>query len=71
MGIVIGRDEAQLRVIIAYPAPAGVDDHAAARAVLAEMLNLRVGSIRFKLGSTYGVYARHVSARADVLRAGW
>jgi zinc protease len=56
---VVGKDLAQLRVIIAYPAPAGVDDQAAARAVLTEMLNLRVSALRFKLGSTYGVYARH------------
>jgi zinc protease len=60
---VVGRDQAQLRVIIAYPAPAGVDDQAAARAVLTEMLNLRVGEVRFKLGSTYGVYARHAARK--------
>ncbi|HET7504067.1 MAG TPA: insulinase family protein, partial [Kofleriaceae bacterium] len=60
---VAGLESPQLRVIIGYPSPAGVDGQAGARAVLAEMLNLRVGDIRFKLGSTYGVYARHTTVR--------
>jgi zinc protease len=60
---VAGSESPQLRVVIAYPAPAGVDGQAGARAVLAEMLNLRVGDVRFKLGSTYGVYARHTTTR--------
>lgn len=58
---VVGGEAPQLRVVIAYPSPAGVDGPAGARAVLAEMLNLRVGAIRFRLGSTYGVYARRTT----------
>ena len=58
---VVGSESPQLRVVIAYPSPAGVDAEAGARTVLAEMLNLRVGDVRFKLGSTYGVYARRSS----------
>jgi zinc protease len=54
---VIGKEEPQLDVRIAYPAPAGIDGQEGARRVLATMLNNRVGDIRFKLGSTYGVYA--------------
>lgn len=54
---VVGDELPQMRVAMAYPAPAGIDGQEAARQVLAEMLNLRMGDIRFKLGSTYGVYA--------------
>jgi zinc protease len=54
---VVAKEEPQLTVTIAYPAPAGIDGQSGARSVLAEMLNLRMGDVRFKLGSTYGVYA--------------
>lgn len=54
---VIGKEEPQLEVRIAYPAPAGVDGQEGARRVLAEMMQSRVADVRFKLGSTYGVYA--------------
>ncbi|MBX3154717.1 MAG: insulinase family protein [Deltaproteobacteria bacterium] len=54
---VVGKEEPQLEIRIAYPAPAGVDGQEGARQVLAEMMNIRVGDVRFKLGSTYGVYA--------------
>lgn len=54
---VIGKEAPQLAVRIAYPAPAGIDGQEGARQVLATMLNNRLGDIRFKLGSTYGVYA--------------
>ena len=54
---VIGKDEPQLEMAIGYPAPAGVDGQQSARMVLAEMINTRAGDVRFKLGSTYGVYA--------------
>ncbi len=54
---VVGREDPQLAVRIGYPAPAGVDGQHGARMVLAEMLNSRMGDIRFKLGSTYGTYA--------------
>ncbi|HVK78114.1 MAG TPA: pitrilysin family protein [Kofleriaceae bacterium] len=54
---VVGNEGPQMKVAIAYPAPAGIDGQEAARRVLTEMINLRMGDIRFKLGSTYGVYA--------------
>ncbi|MDQ3363848.1 MAG: insulinase family protein [Myxococcota bacterium] len=54
---VVGKEEPQLNVRIAYPAPAGVDGLEAARQILAEMMQKRVEDVRFKLGSTYGVYA--------------
>lgn len=54
---VIGKEEPQLDVVIGYPAPAGVDGQEGARQILSEMMNTRVADVRFKLGSTYGVYA--------------
>ncbi|MBP8809643.1 MAG: insulinase family protein [Kofleriaceae bacterium] len=54
---VIGQDNPQATVTIGYPAPAGIDGNEAARRVLTEMLNIRMGDIRFKLGATYGTYA--------------
>ena len=54
---VVGKEEPQITVTIGYPAPAGVDGQQGARSILAEMMNTRVGDVRFKLGSTYGVYA--------------
>ncbi|MBA3818762.1 MAG: insulinase family protein [Deltaproteobacteria bacterium] len=54
---VVGKEVPQLDVRIAYPAPAGVDGQEAARQILAEMMQKRVEDVRFKLGSTYGVYA--------------
>jgi zinc protease len=54
---VVGKELPQLRVAISYPAPAGVDGQEGARRVLTEMMNIRMGDIRFKLGSTYGTYA--------------
>ena len=58
VGVVAEKEGPQMTVAIAYPAPAGIDGEEAARMVLTEMLNSRMGDIRFKLGSTYGVYAR-------------
>ncbi|HPH64565.1 MAG TPA: insulinase family protein [Kofleriaceae bacterium] len=58
---VIAKEEPQLQVAIAYPSPAGLDGQGGARRVLTEMLNLRMGDVRFKLGATYGVYARLAS----------
>jgi zinc protease len=58
---VIAKEEPQLTVAIAYPSPAGLDGQGGARRVLTEMLNLRMGDVRFKLGATYGVYARLAS----------
>ncbi|HEY4240914.1 MAG TPA: insulinase family protein [Kofleriaceae bacterium] len=53
---VVGKEGLQLSVEVGYPAPAGVDGQEAARQVVAEMLNTRTEDVRFKLGSTYGVY---------------
>ena len=55
---VVGIENPQVTVTIGYPAPAGLDGNEAARRVLTEMLNIRMGDIRFKLGATYGTYAR-------------
>ena len=60
---VIGKEEPQLTVAIGYPAPAGVDGQQGARMILGEMMNTRVGDVRFKLGSTYGVYARRATKK--------
>jgi zinc protease len=54
---VVGKEEPQLNIRIAYPAPPGIDGQEGARQILSEMLNTRVSDVRFKLGSTYGVYA--------------
>jgi len=54
---VVSKERPQMTVQIAYPAPAGIDGEEGARRVLAEMMNSRMGDIRFKLGSTYGTYA--------------
>ncbi len=59
---VVGKDKPQTTIRIMYPAPAGVDGSEAARRVLAQMLNERMQDIRFKLGSTYGTYARRGDA---------
>jgi predicted Zn-dependent peptidase len=53
---VIGKEQQQLTVEIAYPSAAGIDGQEGARQVLAAMLNKRTEDIRFKLGSTYGLY---------------
>ncbi len=58
VGVIAEREVPQMTVAISYPAAAGIDGEEAARMVLTEMLNSRMGDIRFKLGSTYGVYAR-------------
>jgi zinc protease len=59
---VIGKDNPQTTIRILYPAAAGVDGQEAARRVLAQMLNIRMEDMRFKLGSTYGSYAGHIPA---------
>jgi zinc protease len=53
---VIGKEAQQLTVEIAYPSAPGIDGQEGARQVLAGMLNRRTEDIRFKLGSTYGLY---------------
>ena len=77
---VVGKDQQQMRVTLAYPAPAGRDGQYAARLVLTEMLNQQMAVIRTELGSTYGTYAEmseHVGpnsysmgGRIDSARAG-
>jgi zinc protease len=73
VGVKKKKEDQQITVTIAYPAPAGVDGQEAARRVLAEMLSLRAQDIRFKLGSTYGlVFARQakVGPTSYMLRGG-
>ena len=54
---VVGNEAPQMAVRIMYPAPAGIDGEEAARRVMVEMMGIRMGDIRYKLGSTYGTYA--------------
>jgi zinc protease len=77
---VVGKEEPQLSIQLAYPAPAGVDGQEGARQVLAEMIQIRVAEVRFKLGTTYGVRvgrrarsgptAYGISGTVDAERAG-
>ena len=55
VGVKKKKEDQQVTVTIAYPAPAGVDGQEGARRVLSEMMNLRAADVRFKLGSTYGL----------------
>jgi zinc protease len=55
VGVLKHKPDQQITATIAYPAPAGIDGQEAARRVLGRMLQLRAESIRFKLGSTYGL----------------
>jgi zinc protease len=73
IGVKKSKEDQQITVTIAYPGPAGVDGQEGARRVLSEMLNIRAENVRFKLGSTYGLYfARqdHVGPSAYMLRGG-
>jgi zinc protease len=73
VGVLKEKVDQQITVTLAYPSPAGIDGQEAARQVLAGMLNLRAEDIRFKLGSTYGLYfARQakVGPTAYMLRGG-
>ncbi len=57
----VGNEELpSVTVQIGYPSPAGIDGQYGARRILAEMLNSRMGTVREKLGSSYGVYARAI-----------
>lgn len=56
VGVLKEKIDQQVTVTLAYPAPAGIDGQEAGRQVLAGMLNLRAEDMRFKLGSTYGLY---------------
>jgi zinc protease len=73
VGVTKEKTDQQVTVTLAYPSPAGIDGQEAARQVLAGMLNLRAEAVRFKLGSTYGLYfARQakVGPTAYMLRGG-
>ncbi len=56
VGVIESKENQQVTAVIAYPAPAGVDGQEGARRVLAEMLDIRSSNVRFKLGSSYGLY---------------
>lgn len=56
VGVTKAKEDQQVTVTIGYPAPAGVDGQEGARRVLSEMMNIRAENIRFKRGSTYGLY---------------
>jgi len=56
IGVIESKEDQQVNVTVAYPAPAGVDGQEAAREVLAGMMRQRSEEMRFKLGSTYGLY---------------
>jgi zinc protease len=56
IGVVESKPDQQVNVTVAYPGPAGVDGQEAAREVLAGMMRQRSEEMRFKLGSTYGLY---------------
>jgi zinc protease len=73
VGVTKNKPDQQVTVTIAYPAPAGIDGQEGARRVLAEMLNIRAEDVRFKLGSTYGLYMSkqtHKGPGAYILRGG-
>src|SRR5690606_10436958 len=57
IGVVDKAGTPQMRIAIAYPGPAGIDAQEGARLVLAEMLKLRMATVRNELGSTYGISA--------------
>lgn len=57
IGVVGKEGMSQMRISMAFPAPAGIDENHAARLVLAEMMSLRMSKVRSELGSTYGVRA--------------
>ncbi|HUJ57333.1 MAG TPA: pitrilysin family protein [Kofleriaceae bacterium] len=73
VGVTRPKVDQQVTVTIAYPSPAGIDGQEAAREVLAEMLNIRSQDVRFKLGSTYGLYMMrqaHKGPSAYIMRGG-
>jgi len=73
VGVTKSKEDQQVTAVIAYPSPAGVDGQEGARRVLAEMLDARAENIRFKRGSTYGLYFRrqqHVGPSAYIMVGG-
>ncbi len=73
VGVKKPKEDQQVTVALGYPAPAGIDGQEGARRVLGEMLNIRAEDMRFKLGSTYGLYISRQPAKgptAYMLRGG-
>ena len=73
VGVTKNKEDQQVTAVIAYPSPAGVDGQEGARRVLAEMMDERAENVRFKRGSTYGLYFRrqqHVGPSAYMLVGG-
>ncbi len=73
IGVTEKKENQQVTVTIGYPAPAGVDGQEAARQVLANIMNQRAEDMRFKLGSTYGLYfgrQAHTGPTGYIMRGG-
>ena len=73
VGVTKSKVDQQITGVIAYPSPAGVDGQEGARRVLTEMLDERAQNVRFKRGSTYGLYFRrdqHLGPSAYILGGG-
>jgi zinc protease len=60
---VVAKEEPQIFVFMGYPAPAGIDGQNAARNIVGDMVQARVSDIRFKLGTTYGMFAGHRTSK--------
>lgn len=58
IGVTKDKVDQQVTAVISYPSTPGVDGQEGARRVLAEMLDERAQNVRFKRGSTYGLYFR-------------
>ncbi len=73
VGVTKSKVDQQITGVIAYPSVSGVDGQEGARRVLAEMLDERAENVRFKRGSTYGLYFRrqtHIGPGAYILVGG-
>ena len=73
IGVTEAKENQQVTVTIGYPAPAGIDGQEAARQVLANIMNQRAEDMRFKLGSTYGLYfgrQAHTGPTGYIMRGG-
>jgi predicted Zn-dependent peptidase len=66
----VDKKKNQTDVTIAFPLSEVYGDDHAALAVMAEMLNFRVGAVRHELGASYGVYAALSSDRPRVVVGG-
>ncbi|MEO8843788.1 MAG: pitrilysin family protein [Kofleriaceae bacterium] len=73
IGVTKDKVDQQVTAVISYPSRPGVDGQEGARRVLAEMLDERAQNVRFKRGSTYGLYFRrsqHIGAGEYTLVGG-